>query len=444
MSETFHPQYIEASKAWEKVRLAHKGQDAIKDHGTMYLPATSGMSKSKKGMEMYNDSYKKRARFYPLTHDYVDVIIGLATENDLVIENKHGTEKITKNGLGIDMLTAECLTNTSLIGRHILIVDAVANMPYIAQYDAESFVDWAVDDFGDIIWGKFKETYDDDPDPRKRELKTRYREYYLDKGKWTVYTTDEGGGNKSEVIDLDLPIDENRKQYCPIIVLGSRNNKPDVDSIPALPIVEASIAMYQLSADLRQGLHGVAQPTAYGTGLKKEDVKAIIESGLGVGAFLSASMPEAKFGMLEMNGAGLKGISEEIEKEQTIGKDQALRIVNQGSGAETATSVAIRTNSQRATVWTMFQSVSKGIEKALTILDKWQGHPADVVFEIKAEFAQAEAEAAMLTALNTTVTAENAPRSVIYQWMRDSKLTKKTDEELDNEIAIQAPKMTLT
>ena len=133
----------------------------------------------------------------------------------------------------------------------------------------------------------------------------------------------------------------------------------------------------------------------------------------------------------------LQDINLEINKELELGKEQALKVVNQTNNAETAQAVSIRTNAQRATVWTMFASVSEGIERALMILNKWQSFSDKVEFGIKAEFSQGEAEYNMLNALNATVNAYNAPQSVIFQWMRDNKLTEKTDEKLLDEIATQ-------
>lgn len=438
----FHPEYIKKAPLWKKVRLAMEGQQAIHDAGTDFLPMTSGMKKKDtKLKDSLYEAYKLRARFYPLIDGYIDTVIGLSTENDLVLEMTHDPKSVTKNGLSVDELTLQCLENVSSLGRHILVNDADDGKPYIVQYVAEALVDWATDDYDQFIWAKFEEVYDANEDITERDLQKRYREYLLVDNKWTVYVKDESGNYLSEPVEIALPVDEEGLQLCPITVLGSRNNKTDIDNIPALPIVECSIAAYQVSADYRQSLFGLGQPTPYITGVNNDDVERILESGMGVGALWAISDPTAKVGFLETSGANAKDFVVEINRELELGKEQALKVVNQTSNAETAQAVSIRTNAQRATVWTIFSSVSEGIKRALMILNKWQSFSDQVEFEIKAEFSQGDAEYNMLNALNSTVNAMNAPQSVIFQWMRDNKLTEKTDEELADEISMQTPQM---
>lgn len=440
MSNTdFHPEYIQYSKLWKRCRLAQHGQEAIRDAGEDILPKTSGMKTKQHGDDIYS-AYKNRARFYSLVESYVDTIVGLAGSKELIIKMTHDAERVTKNNLSLNMLAQQVIENVAVVGGHILVNDAADNKPYIVQYTRESLVDWAVNDYNEYIWCKFQESYDADPDVTKRDMQIRYREYKLVDNKWQVYTTEEGGSIIDPPIDLELPPDEDGFPYCPITTIGSRNNEPNVDRIPSLPIVDACIAAYLLSADYRQSLHGQSQPTAWITGVNEDDVTRVLESGSGVGSLWAIGAADASVGYLEMEGNGITEASAEIERELNLAKEAALKVTTKDSSMnETATAVAEKSSSNKATIWTMFHSISQGVERALMILNRWQAYSGEVEFKISSEFSAVDASYNMLNSLNTATSAGNIPQSVMFQWMRDAKMTNKTDEELIEELQTQAP-----
>jgi hypothetical protein len=444
ISTNTHPLYDKYAPIWRKCRLAQHGQHAIHRAGESILPKTSGMKNKSFGQDIY-DAYKARARFYPLVESYVDTIIGLATQKELTCETTHDDSRVTKNKLSVEMLTQQVIENVAVVGGHVLVNDFTEGKPYITQYRIEALVDWALDDDDEYIWAKFSEEYDASEDVRTRDIRMRYREYQLMDGKWYVYTTDEGGAELSEPVELSLPVDENGRQYCPITRIGSRTNQPFPDRVPSLPIVDACIAAYQLSADYRQSLHGQSQPTAWATGINQTDLDGILQAGSGVGSIWAIADSDAEVGYLEMEANGLVEASAEIERELNHAKEQALRVTTKdtNSANETATGVMERTSSQRASVWTMFHAISEGIHRALMILDRSEGHTKEVIFEIKAEFTQKDASYNMLNALNSAVNSGNLPQSAIFQWMRDGKMTQKSDEELAEEIQTQTPSVNL-
>lgn len=437
-----HPQFEEANPDFKIIRLAQKGERHVRGAGTEVLPKTSGMKKNASlGGEIFN-AYKGRARFYPVVDEFVDGVTGLAfdmmPECDLPDDGK---EVVTKNGLNAHELAQQTLENTSLIGRHILVNDATPapeSKPYIAQYAGESLVNWETDDYGNFIWCRFVEQYDANNNPRDRDMQPRFREYTLTDQGIIVTLLDEDDKKLEEDKALVVPVDANGDIYFPVTVIGSRNNKSDIDKMPVLKTVEAAVSAYKLSADQRQGLYGLAQPTPTATGVTQEEVDNIKKAGLGVGGFLASGNESAKFGMLQHDGQSLGQITDEIKAELELADKYAIGITQKGSGVEATETVQIKTKSQRATVWTLFDCASNGISRALTIWNKWGTAGAkDVVYLINTDFSQAQAEATMITALSNGINAGTTAQSVLDEYLLDSGMTDKTAEEQAEERATQ-------
>ena len=65
-----HPEYATRLPDWDLMSNAHQGERKIKEKGTEYLPATSGMIADGQGLgkaeapgQKAYDAYNKRARF---------------------------------------------------------------------------------------------------------------------------------------------------------------------------------------------------------------------------------------------------------------------------------------------------------------------------------------------------------------------------------------------
>lgn len=442
-----HPQYEESAPDWKAIRLVQKGERHVRNAGELLLPKTSGMKVKvvkddienkdvviSNGADQYN-AYKSRARLYPVVDDFTAGVIGLAfekpTECDLSPDGAQTV--VTNSGLIVDEMAQRVVEDTSLVGRHILVNDKdEEGNHFIAQYTAESLVNWVETD-NKLSWVRLLEVYDKNNDPRNRDMQERYREYLLTNEGVEVTVLDSDDKIISRVT-LSTPLDERNQFYFPVTIIGSRHNRPDVDKMPALKIVEAALSAYRLSADQRQGMYAHNQATPWATGVSRAEASNHMEMGSGAGSYWTAHEPNAKFGYLETTGAGIDSTTKEIQAELELADKYAVR-VSESSGVEAAKSIEIRTQAQRATVWTIFNMASKGISRALTIYHKSKNaNTGNVNFKLNIDFTARHAEAAMLTALSSSVMGEIFPKSIAQNYALKTGLTELTPEEQEREI----------
>lgn len=441
IAHQIHGDHYKYSKLVRKVRDCIEGQQAIRDKNDDYLPYTSGMASKiassntllqNAGKAQYA-AYRDRARFPDLVQRTENGILGIAFETAPQNENIP-FDKVARNGRTIDALAKSQLREVLETGRGVLLVDAPqgGGDPYIVEYKAENFINFAVDDEDDskFIAVKLKEYYYDTDDVYHEYCKIRYREYRLIEGVVTINVSDEQG--KSLGKEYTIPLD-----YIPLFVAGSVDNLPYYDPVPLLPVADASISIYQISADYRQYMHGHWQGTPYATGISEDEWELIMNMGLGVGSFLytQASADEgAAFGMLETTSGNDEAFRNAIKDEMQIAENYAVQISQDRQGVEAAESIKMRAATKHATIYTILESVSNNMTRAVKAMMEWSGQAGEPIYKLNTDFSSTEASAQLITALTGAINAEILPQSVLRDVVRAGGHTERTDDEMDAEI----------
>lgn len=436
-----HADYKEKQDDWKRVRDSLKGQSYIKKQRTEYLPKTSGMIA--RSADKYKDTYGntpgelqycaylERARFPDLVGQAKAGIMGLAYDKEPENETPFKDEPVTINKLGVEELSRVVLGEVLEAGTSVIVVDAPqeGGDPYLVVYPIESMTDWATDDrdTSTLTIAKFVEVYYEEGDIFKREPKDRYRIYRLEDGRATVEVRNEDGDLMVE--PFILPFNE-----LPIVICGSVDNLPTLDSIPLLPIADAAFRIYQISADHAQFIHGHGQGTHWATGVDDSEQDKIVASGLGVGSMLFAENPDAKFGVATMAEGSDEVYLNAIKREERTASSNAVAMVSDTTGVEAAESIRIKAAAQHATIYTILWSVSNGIVRALEMLQKWGGKAGTISFELQTDFTNIEAAEQLINALDKAILSGNAPRSALFNVLRGSGITEKSDDEIEAEI----------
>lgn len=437
MEHKLHAEYSKRHNLIKQVRDAIQGQEHVRFLGTEYLPMTSGMCAryesndltQRKAAEKQYEFYKGRARFPNIVQSTENGIVGVAFEKPPLSNIRF--EKVTKNNRDVVSLAGTVLRETLEAGDSLMLVDAPAGGgdPYIAEYKYEDLADYALDDDDESVFSaiKLKETYFESGDTYKSEPKTRYREYLMQDERPTVHLTDDDGIALSEPVTLDIP-------YIPLFVAGSVDNMPTKDPIPLLSVSDSAYAIYRISADYMQYLHGYWQGTPWATGVTSQEADQIFSMGTGVGSFIALSNPDAELGMLQPNPTGDEGFIRAIENELKSAEQYAISISQGSNGVEAAESIRLRAITKHATIYTIFNSVSSAIQDALNCMSEWSGQPQDNEFKLNTDFTASELSAQLVTALTGSINAEILPPSVLKNAARKAGLSELTDEEMHAEI----------
>lgn len=427
---TQHPDYTKFAPRWDEMDDALDEQDTIHAKGEKYLPKTSGMIGAE-GDKRY-ETYKKRARFPGIVRQTLTGIVGLMFEKDPYGSSEDDLP-VTPDGLTPTQLARDVARAVGSYGRSLLLVDAPegdGGVPYIARYHPKSLINWKIDDdTGLFSLAVLMEDWEKEGnDEFSHETEKRYRVYRKTGDGVTVEVREEG----DEIIEPERVLPG--LNVIPLIAIGSISVDPGVDPVPLLPVKDCAVAAYQIGADLRQDLYESGQRMYYMIGGTEEQYKANTNTGTGNGVCWWG--PEGtEFGLVESNGNNYKDASAERQHEIETAATYAVKLVQNNDRAESGRAMQIRASAQHASIYTMADSISQGMQAALALRAKWAGEQADPEkFMLRTEFSNQEAAEQMITALNNAVSAMNLPVSVLFEAVRRAGLTDMSDDELRMEI----------
>jgi len=422
--------YTDSLADWELVRDTLRGETHIKSEGVKYLPKTSGQAFAEvddptNGAKLYS-AYKLRAEFYDSTQTAYRAMVamahGSAPEITLPKAMEFMLNEATKDGMPLEELAKRMTREQLTTGRAPLMVDSSEDdneNPYILIYQAEALTNWRS---GRRYVLKLSREIEDESGEVKSQT------YYVE------MAAEEAGGysktiweqnNDGDYIAGESELIEGLKGV-PIIIAGSVDITDDIDEVPLLPMGKACIASYQMSADYRQALFMCSQPTGYSIGSdEKEKPKSV-----GAGAWINIQNPSAKIGYLEVTGAGIGAMNVALNDKKKEADTYGVKLTGAGAG-EAAETLKVRMMSQQATLKSVVKSGGEAIEKCLKIMAEWMNlNPDEVSYTPNMDFADVSLDHQTLAVLNATVMANNAPKQVVFEYMRKVGLTELDDDSL--------------
>lgn len=360
-----HPEYLAVLPDYVRIRDCFKGERAIKEAGTAYLPRLKAQS------EDDYTNYLYRALFFPITGKTVTSMVGMATTREPKVEypdlldayfkDDDGTYQFTEFYVGV-------FTEVILMGRYGVLIDAplTEGEPTLVPYIAENVVNWDHFDDGRLKMLLLRE-YRRVPGDDKFEVKTvcSYRHCFIDVD----------GVYKVEILDDDLqasappvvptfsgqPID-----FIPWTPFGASGVHMSVDKPPMQDISTINISHYLTSADLEWGRHIVGLPTPVVSGVDSS-------TKLSIGGTAAWVLPviEAKAYYLEFLGQGLQSLEKAMTEKVGLMASISARLVdNSTRGSEAAETVRLRYISESASLIHIIGAIESGMVMMYNMLAK--------------------------------------------------------------------------
>lgn len=420
-----HPQYDQFAPKWKRCRDCVAGQDAIRLAGESYLP---------KLKDEDNKDYLarlKRSDFFNGTWRTIAGLGGMAFRKEPTVEASAAIEAyledVTMAGVSMNSLAKDGLDEVLTVGRYGLLVDfarmpenvtpltvaAAAKMglrPMLQPYTAESIINWRfarVANSWVLVMVVLKECADVSTDEFEIKSEDRYRVLDLDPSgfyRQRLFRRDKG---KDEQIGGDIyPMMAGQKlDYIPFVIIGPDGRGDDIDEPPLIDLVDANLALYQINADYRHGLHFTALPTAVVSGYSPQaDGEKFYIGSTAAWVFPD---PQAKAEFLEFTGQGLSELRQaRDDKKQEMAMLGARMIADETSKArETLGATQIKRQGENGVLSRIAQSLSEGLEWTLGIFSEWAGHAEKVVFQLNRDFQPTLVDAPTLTALTASLQA---------------------------------------
>jgi hypothetical protein len=436
---TTHRDYDKFAPKWKRCRDCVSGQDAIHAAAEAYLPrlkdedATGDVGY--RGYMIGGDSnYQarlKRSDFFNGTWRTIAGLGGMAFRKSPTVQVPAGIagylDDINMAGVSMDGLAMDALDEVLSVGRlgvlvdhppkpdnvTPLTVDVAARQglrPMLQTYPAESIINWK---FGRVAnsWVLtmvvLQECVAVPEDEFKDKYEDRFRVLDLDPSGEYRQRLFKRENDKDVQIGGDIyPLMNGRAlDYIPFAILGADGRGDQIDEPPLLDLVDSNIALYQINADYRHGLHftGLPTPVISGYTPANESEKIYIGS---TSAWIFPD-PNAKAAFLEFTGQGLGELQKAIDnKKLEMAMLGARMIADETAKArETLGATQIKRQGENGVLSRIAQAVSEGLEWALGVFAEWAGHSGEVVYQINRDFQPTLIDAPTLTALVASLQA---------------------------------------
>lgn len=466
MAVTHKHELYEAMEAdWQMMTDSLKGERAIKDGGTVYLPMTAAMLEVAQmeklysarirafsddpsvppppvsmgqSLSMYN-SYAVRAEYPLWVKDSLRTMMGLVSRQEPEVALPRRMESMlevaTSDGFDLHQLYLRIVRALLSKGRAPLVGDFDASgLPYIATYTAESAINWRMaelDGRSDLVLVVFEEERDTgEGDEFSPKFETVYRVLDIMEGAYRVRVM----RNNGELLEEEYPglVGGTRGRgltFLPVVYAGTTDNDPNPDEVPLLTMAKAALIYYRMSADYYQSMHHTAHPQPVISGIGDADIRVT-----GPMAAWTLEDPQSKAYYLEFSGASIDALRQSMVDQRQSAAEAGAKVIDTGS-QESGESRTARQADQHSTLYSLCVTAGQALQQMLRYLGEWMGmspaEVAEITFKVEPKFTPEDVDAAMLKVLSDIVSAGHEPREILHDAMRKAGFTEMTDEELD-------------
>lgn len=404
--------YEKTKVIWRRMRDTYGGRDQIIDAGERYTPRLPAATPDAQ------QAYLHRGNFYNAVRRTVSGLTGGIFQKtprfDVPRRVVPWLDDVTLTNIPMEAFALSATEEVMLMARYGILVEMadspyLEKRPYFVSYTTENIVNWDTrtlngDEILTLVVLHERPRVVDEADPFRYKTLDQYRELRLqqegDTLRYTqqIWRTPDDGGELEKVGEEVTPLRRGQPlPFIPFTFLGPAYITTEIKDPPLLDLANISLAHWRNSCDHEQGLHLVALPTPYVSGMKgaAEDV-AVLQIGPSTVWILEK---DGQAGMVEFTGAGMGALEKALlAKQHQMATLGAKLLEEQPTVAqETATAVLARHAGEHATLRTMAQAMEQGLGSVLQIMAWWDGLEATpltvpVRVELNKDFLQVKAQ----------------------------------------------------
>ena len=353
---------------WQLMRDCMDGEGQVKSRGETLLPMPSGFkAMDDGGVGMYN-AYKARAEFPAFLAPSVAAMIGIIHGREIQVDMPDAMMFLWENADGqylpLEALHRRITRELLVIGGYAVLADQPreGGDPYLSGYARDRLINWDND-----FWVL------DETRMRRDGFVWEQIEQYLvlgmAEGVYAPQMFDESG-NSSEIVvrgrgGKPLP-------RIPFAVASAMDLSPRVEAPPLIGVANASLAIYQLSADYRHQLFMSGQETL--VAIDGEAPKAV-----GAGAVHTMMggerAPDLKY--VSPSCSGIDAHERAMNRQREAAVMAGARLFENASAQESGEAKKLRYASETATLVSVAQSSCMLLERSLRNVAMIMGLPED-------------------------------------------------------------------
>lgn len=451
--ETKNQSYQAYQSKWSKMRDIFAGDEQLKANSKRYIPMLNGQDE-----EQYKEVINREV-FENYTKATGNGITGLIFAKAPQIEVGNKLKELLNNidlsGSTLVDLTQKTTNEVKDVGRCGLLVDmqsyntqgmSVADVerlnlrPYMKLYTTENIANWdyqLINNQNKLSLLVLQEQYTEYKNEFEKEFKTRFRVYSLDdNGYCKVRLMNEN----DELLEPEIyPMMNGRNlDFIPFIPINAEDVSIEPVNPPLLDIGNINISHWYLSVERRNALHYVGFPSIYGTGIQQRQGDTI---NLGAGTINIFDNPQAKLEFLQLSADGMGSVEKALEEKKQAMLALGARALAPESGSQISeNTMQMKTAGSRAMKIQLANTISRGIEKALTIMAMWLNDSGNIVFKLNTDYNLSEMSPQLLTAINTTYQVGNMTKRDVFTNLKKGEMTDYDKfEDWQNDLETQSP-----
>lgn len=449
--DTTNPDYDLYKDVWIKTRDAVRGSVAVKDKKAQYLPVPDAETNARGIDSVRYKQYINRAVFTNFTGRTKNALVGAAFRKEPIIELPDGLdyliEDATGDGLSLEQLSKDELSNLLETGRTMLLVDYPTADEGLSQeevsildlrasivpYTAEAVINWKTS----VIAGRtmltlvvMSEPYLENSDEFNHETKTQYRVLRLDDQGYSQQLYRENKPYTEMVYPRKA--DGSTFDYIPVVFVGSQNNDATVDDAPLSDIADVNMAHYRNSADYEESCFITGQPTLFIThSLTQEQWSEYNPEGIKIGSRAGHVLGETgSANLLQANPNNLVMEAMNAKEQQMVAI--GARIITDRGNNETAEGARIRFASENSVLGDIVGNLSAAIKTCIYWCGEYMGVDTDdCVFKINREFYDKTVDPQTIMSLVTLLDRQIVSSQDIFDRLKSGGLID-ADRTLDD------------
>ena len=447
--DSLHASYNTMHAPVSMIRDVIAGQAIVKAKGRNYLPYPHDL----KGLvvdgkaalaEAFYQAYLERAELEKLAAEAYIRMGGIVSNAPCAVQlpprMEYLIDKATGDGLSLHNFYTQAVRETLATGRYGVLVDPNdKGQVQLYGYQSESITNWLLDD--DVLSAVvLKESYLSGGDKFSPEYSEQYRVFELSGGACTatLYRDDAQVEATTPATSKQSTLDFIPLQLVRAVTNGWQSDNP----IPMQAIAEHLIKAYQLSADYYRYLYLLSQVMLTTSGANMETKSPAPtrnnQENKPARTFSSTQALHLASGatanLLQASPAGIEPIKTALNDKIEAARQLAMQL-HPNNGTVAAATVKMQIDSQQLTLRGVANNAAQAIEKSLKTAALIMGENADeVVFRAPESLVEPVLDVTEISLLNDMVLNGNAPKSLLWERMRQAKLTNLNDEELQKAI----------
>lgn len=419
-----HPEYDKMQKKWKRAIAVCKGQDAVHEGGSEYLPRLSEQTDDEYA------AYKKRTPFYNASWRTVVGLQGMLFRKPPKVKVPEGMKDMLKDvtltGVPLHIFVLQLVEECLKLGRVGVFVDypvapdnatradVIAGnfRPSMKMYKALSIINWKTK----LIKNKvvlsmvvLKEVEEVAIDEFATRMEEQFRVLDLVEvdGKHIfrvrLFRIDANQGELPVGNPVFPKLKGKNMESIPFQFIGVDDVSWKVDEPPLIDLFDMNLSHYRTTADYEHGCHFTGLPTAVISGYVPEANEDGTKEKFCIGSMTAwvFPRPDAKASYLEFTGQGLGALRENLERKEGYMAILGARMleVDVKGGVESANTAALHRGGEQSTLSSVAQATSMGVTLAMEIFRDYADVTGEIAFELNRDFFPVPMDALTITAI---------------------------------------------